>query len=111
MSLKLAGYLFTGPFSIATTEIRANQVPVIFAIIAKGGPSWAPVFRVIDVGASPDEGMRFTGHQRSKYWNPQPGEAVGVYLLYAPRSEHTAADRENIAESLRRQYDPPRDFL
>jgi len=100
MSLKLAGYLFTGPFPIATTEVRANQVPVIFAIIAKGGQSWAPVFRVIDVGASPDEGMRFADHQRSKDWKPQAGESVGVYLFYAARSEHTASDRKRISPRL-----------
>jgi hypothetical protein len=111
MSLKLAGHLFTGPFSIATTEIRANQVPVVFAIVAKGGQSWAPVFRVIDVGASPDGGVRFADHPRGKDWTPQPGETVGVYLFYAARSEHTAADRERIAEALRREYDPPRGFV
>ena len=111
MSLKLAGYLFTGPFPIATTEIRANQVPVVFAIVAKGGQSWAPVFRVIDVGASPDEGLRFAEHERSKDWKPQAGETVGVYLFYAARSEHTAVDRERIAEALRREYDPPRGLV
>jgi hypothetical protein len=107
MSLKLAGYLFTGPFPVATTEIRANQVPVVFAIVAKGGHSWAPVFRVIDVGASPDEGVRFADHQRSNDWKPLAGETVGVYLFYAARSEHTAMDRERIAEALRQEYDPP----
>jgi hypothetical protein len=111
MSLKLAGYLFTGPFPIATAEIRANQVPVVFAIVAKGGQSWAPVFRVIDVGASPDEGMRFAEHERSKDWKPQAGETVGVYLFYAARSEHTVMDRERIAEALRREYDPPRGLV
>jgi len=111
MSLKLAGYLFTGPFPVATTEIRANQVPVVFAIVAKGGQSWAPVFRVIDVGASPDEGMRFAEHQCSKDWTAKPGETVGVYLFYAARSEHTAIDRERIAEALRREYDPPRGLV
>jgi hypothetical protein len=111
MSLKLAGYLFTGPFPIPTTEIRANQVPVVFAIVAKGGQSWAPVFRVIDVGASPDEGLRFAEHQGSEDWKPQAGETVGVYLFYAPRSEYTAMDRERIAEALRREYDPPRGLV
>src|ERR1700738_5395620 len=104
MSLKLSGYLFTGPFPSATTEIRANQVPVVFAIVAKGGQSWAPVFRVVDVGASPDEGVRFADHPRSKDWEPQVDETLGVYLFYAARSEHTAAARERIAEALRRQY-------
>ena len=111
MSLKLAGYLFTGPFPIATTEIRANQVPVVFAIVAKGGQSWAPVFRVVDVGASPDEGMRFSEHPRSKNWMSQVGETVGVYLFYAARSAYTTAERERIADVLRREYDPPRGLV
>ena len=38
----------------------------------------------------------------------QAGETVGVYLFYAARSEHTAAERERIAELLRREYNPPR---
>ena len=56
MSLKLADHLFTGPFAIDTTEVRANQPPVVYAIVAKGGPAWAPVFRVVDIGASSDDG-------------------------------------------------------
>jgi hypothetical protein len=111
MSLKLSGYLFTGPFPVATTEIRANQVPVVFAIVAKGGQSWAPTFRVIDVGTSPDEGLRFADHHRSKDWKPQVGETVGVYLFYTARSQHTVADRERIAEVLRREYNPPGGFV
>jgi hypothetical protein len=55
--------------------------------------------------------MRFADHQRSKDWTPQAGETVGVYLFYAARSEHTAADRERIAEALRRKYDPPRGLV
>jgi hypothetical protein len=55
--------------------------------------------------------MRFADHQRSKDWTPQAGETVGVYLFYAARSEHTAANRERIAEALRREYDPPRGLV
>ena len=91
--------------------MRANQVPVVYAVIAKGGPSWAPVFRVVDVGASPDDGVRFARHPRSKDWKPQVGETLGVYLFYAARSQHTVADRERIAEALRQEYDPPRGFV
>jgi len=47
--------------------------------------------------------LRFAEHQRSKDWKPQAGETVGVYLFYAARSEHTASDRERIAEALRRE--------
>ena len=111
MSLKLAGHLFTGPFAIDTTEVRANQVPVVYAVVAKGGPSWAPVFRVVDVGASPDEGVRFDDHPRRPDWKGEAGESVHYRVVDAPRSEFTAGDRERIAEELRQRYDPPRGFI
>ena len=62
MTLKLSGYLFTGPFPIDKTIIRANQPPVVFIVIAKGGPGWAPTFRVIDVGYTEDTGIVFADH-------------------------------------------------
>ena len=108
MSLKLAEHLFTGPFAIDTTEVRANQPPVVYAIVAKGGPAWAPVFRIVDVGASPDDGLRFADHPRRGDWTAAASESVGVYFFYAPRSKFTAAERERIAAELRIQYDPPR---
>ena len=111
MSLKLAGLLFTGPFAVETTEVRANQVPVVYAVIAKGGSSWAPVFRVVDVGAGPDEGVCFSEHPRRQAWKAEAGESVAVYLFYAPRSEFTASDRERIAEELRQKYNPPMGFI
>jgi len=111
MSLKLADYLFTGPFPIETTEVRANQPPVVYAIIAKGGQAWAPVFRVVDVGASPDEGLRFADHPHRGDWAAGAGEAVGVYVFYTPRSKLTGADRERMVAELRTLYDPPRGLV
>jgi hypothetical protein len=108
MSLKLAEYLFTGPFPVDTTEVRANQPPVVYAIVAKGGQAWAPVFRIVDVGASPDAGLRFADHPRRADWAAGANETIGVYLFYAPRSKFAGADRERIAAQLRSQYDPPR---
>ena len=111
MSLKLAGHLFTGPFAIDTTEVRANQVPVVYAVIAKGGRSWAPVFRVVDVGSSPEQGVRFAEHPGRADWVGAPGESLAVYLFYARRSQYSAADREHIVGELRRKYDPPKGFV
>ena len=108
MSLKLADYLFTGPFAIDTTEVRANQPPVVYAIVAKGGPAWAPHFRVVDIGASSDQGLRFADHPRRGTWVVAANETIGVYLLNLPRSKFTAADRERIATHRRNRYDPPR---
>src|SRR5215475_1426332 len=107
MSLKLGGHLFTGPFPIDTTEVRANQAPVVFAIVAKGGPPFAPTFRVVDLGASPDDGIRFAAHPRRADWSAQPGESLDLYLLNLARSEYPLPDRERLAAALREQYDPP----
>src|SRR5687767_8735155 len=111
MSLKLCDRLFTGPFEIDSTEIRANQPPVVFAIVAKGGASWAPTFRVVDVGASPDDGVCFSEHPRRAEWTAGASETVGIYFFYAPRSKFTDADRERLAAQLRAHYDPPRGLV
>src|SRR5690242_5309231 len=108
MSVKLAGHLFTGPFSVDATEVRANNVPVVYAIIAKGGQAWAPTFRLVDIGASPDQGIRFADHPQRGAWEASPGEAISVYLMNMPRGKHSAEDRERLADEIRRQYDPPR---
>ena len=84
----LAGHLFTGPFAIDTTEVRANQVPVVYAIIAKGGQSWAPVFRVVDVGAGADDGIRFTDHPRRREWAGALGQ-VKPYNNAKAKSDRT----------------------
>jgi hypothetical protein len=107
MSLKLAGQLFTGPFPIDATIIRANQQPVVFAVIAKGGPGWAPVFRVIDVGYSEDSGLDFSNHAQKQQWIAASDGVPDLYFLYMPKSQYSIADRWRIAEDIRRRYDPP----
>ena len=109
MSLKLGGLLFTGPFPVETVVIRANKVPVVYAIVAKGGPSWAPVFRVIDVGASPDSGISLADHPSRPNWRVAEGEVIGAYMLNLPRSEYAQADRERLAAELRGRYESPDD--
>jgi hypothetical protein len=111
MALKLAGYLFTGPFPIDTTEVRSNQAPVVYAIIAKGGEPWAPTFRVIDIGFSEDAGIRFAEAPNAPGWKTQGGDEIGVYLFYAPRSEYSLDDRRAIASALQRIYNPPNGFV
>ena len=110
MALKLAGHLFTGPFPIDTTEVRSNQAPVVYAIIAKGGEPWAPTFRVFDIGFSEDSGVRFADLPNRASWSAQGGAQLGVYLFYAPRSEYSLEQRRAMAEKLRQKYDPPNGF-
>jgi hypothetical protein len=111
MSIKLAGRLFTGPFPVESSEVRANQIPAVFAVVAKGGQPWAPVFRVVDIDATPDAGLRLADHPRYAAWTADAGESIGVYFFYAPRSEFTQADRERMAEELRGEYEPPNGFV
>jgi len=110
MALKLSGYLFTGPFPVETTEVRSNQSPVVFAIIAKSGEPWAPRFRVIDIGYSDDAGVRFADLPNRSIWTAQAETQVGVYLFYTPRSEYSFEQRRAMSESLRRSYDPPNGY-
>jgi hypothetical protein len=110
MALKLSGRLFTGPFPIETTEVRNNQVPVVYAIIAKGGEPWAPTFRVIDIGFSEDAGVRFADLPECARWREQGGDQLGVYLFYAPRSEYSLEQRRSLAEKLRQAHNPPHGF-
>jgi hypothetical protein len=107
MSLKLAGQLFTGPFPIDATIIRANQQPVVFAVITKGGPEWAPIFRVIDVGYSEDSGLDFSDHPQKPRWIAASDGVLDLYFLNMPKSLFSVADRQRIAEEIRRRYDPP----
>jgi hypothetical protein len=111
MSLKLGGHLFTGPFSVETVVVRANKVPVVYAIIAKGGQSWAPRFRVIDVGASPDDGISLADHPSRPNWLGAAGEIVGAYMINMPRSEYSQTDRERLARELLELYRPPNDYV
>jgi hypothetical protein len=111
MALKLAGYLFTGPFPPDSTVVRSNQAPVVYAIIAKGGESWAPTFRVIDIGFSEDAGLRFTDLPNRAAWTVEAGAQVGVYLFYAPKSEYSVEQRRAMADRLRLTFDPPHGFV
>jgi hypothetical protein len=106
MALKLAGHLFTGPFPIDSTEVRSNQSPVVYAIIAKNGEPWAPNFRIVEIGYSEESGVRFAELPNRASWSAQ----VGVYLFYAPRSEYSLEQRRAMAEGLRQRYDPPNGF-
>jgi hypothetical protein len=112
MSLKLgSGHLFTGPFPIEKTAVRANKIPVVYAIVAKGGQSWSPTFRVIHIGASPDEGIDLAKHPSRPDWQAAAGETIGAYLLYLPRSEHSQADRERLSQELLARYQPPNNIV
>jgi len=108
MSLKIGGHLFTGPFPIDKTEVRANQVPVVYAVIVKKGHPWAPSHSVLAIGFSEDSGLRFADHPSAAQWQ---NEKAVVYLYYAPRSRYSRSDRQRLASEIGLQYSPPRNVL
>lgn len=106
MSLKIAGRLFAGPFPLDETEVRHNQAPVVFVVIAKEGKPWNPVFRVLGAGESGD-GLAFRDHPRRAEWLMEAGQAPVLYFLAMPRSESSAADRQMLVEEIVARYAPP----
>lgn len=107
MGLKIAGQLFAGPFPFDKTSIRRNHNPAVFAIISREGAPWNPEFRLIDVGESGQEGLRFAEHPSLGQWQAASDGEVGVYLLQRPRSELSDNDRLALVQEIRDSYDPP----
>jgi hypothetical protein len=112
MALKIAGHLFTGPLKLTETRIRANQIPVVYAIICKFGQPWDPRFRLIDVGESGGQNLDFSTHARLSEWETASDGELSVYFLYmSTKDGYSAEDRQRIADQLRQQYDPPKGVM
>jgi hypothetical protein len=109
MGLKIANHLFYGPFPLDTVTVRANQAPVVFAVVCKGGEPWLPTFRLVDIGASPDDGFVLAQHPRRPEWEAADGE-LQVYLLDIPRKQGDAHYRSRLAEEIRTALAPSGDI-
>jgi hypothetical protein len=105
MGLKIANHLFYGPFAIDAVAVRANQAPVVFAIVSKGGEPWLPTFRLVDIGGSPDEGVALAQHPQRRAWEAAEGE-LQVYLLDVPRKQGDAQRRRSLADEIRATLGP-----
>ena len=81
MSLKLGGYLFTGPFGIEKAVVRTNKAAAVFAIICRSGNAWDPCFRAIDFGESGKMGVTFSKHPDRSKWEAANDGELGIYLL------------------------------
>jgi len=106
MGLKIANHLFYGPFPVETVAVRANQAPVVFAIVSKGGEPWLPTFRLIDIDHSPDEGVALAQHPRRSEWSAANDGELQVYLLDVPRKQADAEHRRLLAEEIRTALAP-----
>ena len=106
MSLKIADHLFYGPFPVDTVTVRANQTPVVFAIVCKGGEPWLPTFRLVDIDCSPDEGVVLAQHPRRREWDRANDGELQVYLLDVPRKQGDAQYRRQLAGEIRSALAP-----
>lgn len=114
MSLKISSQLFTGPFEIDATEIRSNQRPAVFCIISKEGLPWDPMFRVVAVGESGDNGMRFAEHPDRNLWNDlaKRDNPPQVYLFPMSKSDgYDAEERQKFVDAIIKDYCPPKGLV
>lgn len=108
MGLKLSNFLFTGPFNIEETIVRGNQNPVVFAIISKEGEPWNPSFRLLDVGVSDLEGVRFSTHTDRPMWETEANGDIGIYLLDFPRKDPDLLEKRiKVVATLKSMFNPP----
>jgi len=107
MSIKINGYLFTGPFPLPTTSRRANQAESVFAIVQKTGPAWDPVFRLLDLGRTGNKGVVFAEHPRADEWRGAEGTPVSVYLLDTTTQPEAAVDLDKVVNEILANYTPP----
>jgi hypothetical protein len=101
MSLKIGQTLFTGPFALADTVLRANHPRAVYAVLVKEGPGWDPCFRLIEIGVSPPEGVDFPNHPHRPAWDKA---SDGKAVVYLHSLEDASQDLERIAEDIQRQY-------
>jgi hypothetical protein len=107
MSIKINGYLFTGPFPLATTSRRANQPESVFAIVQKAGSAWDPVFRLLDLGRTGNKGVVFAEHPRADGWRGSEGVPASIYLLDTATQPEAAADLDKVVNDILADYTPP----
>jgi hypothetical protein len=106
MSLKIADHLFYGPFPVDSVTVRANQAPVVFAIVCKGGEPWLPTFRLVDIDHSGDDGVVVAQHPRRRDWDAANDGELQAYLLDVPRKQGDAQHRRMLAEAIRAALAP-----
>lgn len=108
MSLKIADHLFYGPYPLDKVKLRANQTPAVIAIVCKSGEPWLPTFHLVDVMASPDEGIVVAEHPRRPQWQAAREGELQVYLLDVPKSEGDLDHRRRVADRVRATLEPMR---
>ena len=107
MSIKIQGYLFTGPFPVEKTSRRANQAETVFAVVQKAGSSWDPIFQLLDLGRTGAGGVVFAEHPRAGDWRAAEGTPASIYLLDVTTQPEAAADLDKVASEILAAYTLP----
>ncbi len=108
MSLKIAGYLFTGPYDLADTVLRANQKPSVFVLVSREGKSYDPVFRLIEVADTAGQRVEFATHPERARWEAAAEGELGVYFFRPDAAEPEATEvRHNLVAEIMRLHRPP----
>ncbi len=107
MSIKIKGYLFTGPLPVEKTGRRANQTETVFAVVRKAGSAWDPVFELLDLGRTGKGGIVFAQHPRAGAWRGADGTPDSVYLLDVTTQPGAAADLDKVVGDILAAYTLP----
>lgn len=112
MGLKISGRLFYGPSPVDQVVVKKNHSPAVFAIVSRSGESWNPIFRLLDVGYSGDEGMILSDHPKVGQWEAENDGALQVYLLDLKRKDGDPAERAKaIIDEFCAKYQPPKGII
>lgn len=100
MSITLAGYEFSGPYSsTASLEDRSG----VYAILT---PTAANRYKVIDVGESAMVKRRVENHERESCWRRNANSGGICYAVYyTPGQPQTG--RQIVEQKVRQEYRPP----
>jgi len=107
MSIKIKGYLFTGPLPIEKTSRPANKAETVFAVVQKAGPSFDPSFWLLDLDRTGAAGVVFAQHPRAASWRATEGAPAGIYLLDTTTQPEAAADLDKVVAEILASYTPP----
>lgn len=100
MSIKLAGYDFSGPFSSTSHLEDQSGVYAVLTI------NVANQYVVLDVGESATVKSRVENHDRKPCWQRHSnGRSLYYAAYYTPNAQQSG--RQAIEQQIRQKYDPP----
>ncbi|MDI3548403.1 MAG: hypothetical protein PWR10_2055 [Halanaerobiales bacterium] len=98
MSITIAGYKFTGPYT-STTKLKDKQG--IYAILCLSDDQ----YKLLDIGESARVRSRVESHERMKCWQRNCSGTFAVAVYYTPH--WTQIGRAELQQKIRELYNPP----